>query len=64
MEGSAEKESGDVRVSRLSRDRSNANVKVEGVVEFATRDDHEMALVGKKQQLRVSSTSVCWLYRC
>ena len=38
--------------TRLSLDRANGVSKVV-VEEFVSRDDHEMALLGKKQQLRV-----------
>ena len=54
-----EKPSGDVGASRarLSLDHPDGLPKVKGEV-FATRDDQEMALLGKKQQLRVRHPSI------
>lgn len=42
----------DVSPTRLSLDRAKATSKVE-IEGFLSRDDHEMALIGKKQQLKV-----------
>lgn len=54
MENASDQYMRDVQVSQtrssLDRAKDVSKVEVEG---FLSRDDHEMALLGKKQQLRV-----------
>lgn len=54
MDDILDKHHEDVNVSptRLSLERAKATSKVE-VKGFLSRDDHEMALIGKKQQFKV-----------